>query len=100
MYDLSPALHTIIGVLEILGGAGLVLPALTRIQPRLTPLAAAGLALVMVGAAVWHITRGEFPNIGINVANFVMLAFLAYGRWRLAPIEDRGRSEPDPQPTV
>ena len=89
MYDLSPTLHLIIGTAEILGGLGLILPGLTRIQTRLTPLAAAGLALVMVGAAIWHIQRGEFPNIGMNAGNFVMLAFLAYGRWKLAPLNDR-----------
>lgn len=89
MYDLSPTLHLIVGTAEILGGLGLILPGLTRIQTRLTPLAAAGLALVMVGAAIWHIQRGEFPNIGMNAGNFVMLAFLAYGRWKLAPLNDR-----------
>lgn len=90
MYDLSPALHTISGIAEILGGIGLVLPGLFRIQTRLVPLAAAGLAVVMVGAAVYHILRGEFANIGLNLLNAAVLAFVAYGRWKLVPLADRG----------
>ena len=93
MYELSPTIHVIAGVLEILGGLGLILPAVTRIQTRLVPLAATGLALVMVGAAIWHIQRGEFFNIGINIGNIVLMAFLAYGRWKLVPLEDRSLSE-------
>ena len=89
MYELTSTLHKISGAAEILGGLGLILPSVTKIQPRLTPLASVGLALVMVGALVWHVQRGEFPNIGINVGNIVMLAFLAYGRWKLAPIAER-----------
>jgi uncharacterized membrane protein len=67
MYDLSPTLHWISGIAEILGGLGLILPGLFRIQTRLVPLAAAGLALVMVGAAIYHITRGETFNIVNNI---------------------------------
>jgi uncharacterized membrane protein len=90
MYDLSPALHTISGIAEILGGIGLILPGLFRVQTRLVPLAAAGLVVVMVGAAVYHILRGEFANIGLNLLNAAVLAFVAYGRWRLVPLTDRG----------
>ncbi|TFH33885.1 MAG: DoxX family protein [Anaerolineales bacterium] len=59
MYELSPTLHMVSGIAEILGSLGLILPGLTRIQPRLTPLAAAGLMLVMIGALTWHLQRGE-----------------------------------------
>lgn len=92
MYELSPTIHVVAGVLEILGGLGLILPAITRIQTRLVPIAAVGLALVMIGAALWHIQRGEFANIGINIGNIVLLAFLAYGRWKLSPLKDRGKA--------
>ena len=50
MYELSDTLHFVSGTAEILGGLGLILPAVTRIQPQLVPLAAGGLVLVMLGA--------------------------------------------------
>ncbi len=89
MYELPPALHWVSGIAEILGGLGLILPAVTRIQTRLVPLAAAGLFLTMIGALGWHATRGEFQNIGFNVMLAVLAAFVAYGRWRLHPLTDR-----------
>jgi putative oxidoreductase len=90
MYDLSPALHAVSGTAEILGGLGLILPALTKIQTRLIPLAAAGLAVVMVMAAVYHLQRGEMQNIFLNLLNAAVLSFVAYGRWRLKPLKERG----------
>ena len=92
MYELSPTLHTVSGVAEILGGLGLILPSVTRIQPRLTPLAGAGLVLVMLGALTWHFQRGEMQNIGFNVFLAILAGFVAYGRWKLAPISDRASS--------
>jgi putative oxidoreductase len=89
MYDLSDNLHLISGIAEILGGLGLILPSLTRIRPELTPLAALGLIIVMLGAIGWHIGREELVNIGINALNIVVLAYIGYGRWKLAPIEAR-----------
>lgn len=89
MYDLPQSLHYISGAAEILGALGLILPAITRIQTRLVPLAALGLALVMAGAIVYHATRGEFQNIGMNVILLVTSLFVAYGRWRLVPLVDR-----------
>jgi uncharacterized membrane protein len=89
MYDLSEPAHIAAGTAEILGGLGLILPGLTRIWPWLTPLAAAGLIVVMVGAAVWHAGRGEVQNLGVNLANVVVLALIAYGRWRVRPLEPR-----------
>jgi len=89
MYELSPTLHYISGAAEVLGGLGLILPGLTRIQTRLTSLAALGLVLVMLGAAVWHIQRGEYPNIVMNLILAGLAAFVAYGRWKLSPLKDR-----------
>ena len=89
MYELSPTLHYISGAAEVLGGLGLILPGLTRIQTRLTSLAALGLVLVMLGAAVWHIQRGEYPNIVMNLILAGLAAFVAYGRWKLSPFKDR-----------
>lgn len=89
MYDLSTTLHWIAGLAEIAGGLGLVLPAATRIAPRLTPLAATGLALVMLSAAVWHATRGEVQSIVGNLVVAILLILIAYVRTRIHPIEAR-----------
>lgn len=89
MYELSTTLHVISGTAEILGGLGLILPAVTRIQPRLVPLAAAGLALVMVLAVGYHVTRGEFQSLPFNIVLAAIMAFIAYGRWQVAPIPPR-----------
>ena len=89
MYELSPTLHFVSGIAEILGGLGLILPSLTRIQPRLTPFAGAGLVMVMVGALIWHLQRGEMQNIYFNIMLALIAAFIAYGRWKLAPIPPR-----------
>ena len=89
MYELPAGLHYFSGVAEILGGLGLILPGLTKIQTRLTPLAGAGLVLVMIGAAVWHISRGEISNIIQNLVFAAIFAFIAYGRWRLVPLADK-----------
>ena len=85
MYDLSTGLHVVSGLAEILGGLGLILPAVTGIQPRLVPLAATGLALVMVGAIIYHVGRSETQNIFFNVVLIVVLGFIAYGRTVLHP---------------
>ncbi|MET7423118.1 DoxX family protein [Dactylosporangium sp. NPDC005555] len=75
-----------IGVAEVLGGIGLILPALTRVGPRLVPLAAAGLALTMLLAAGFHIVRGEYPLVPANVLLGGVAGFVAAGRWRLRPL--------------
>ena len=92
MYDLPPGLHLFSGTAEILAGLGLILPGLTRIQTRLTSLAALGLVLVMVSATVWHVTRNEFPNIFMNIILAGLAGFVAYGRWKLIPLKDKGAS--------
>lgn len=89
MYELPDSLHLTAGIAEIAGGLGLILPAITGIQPGLVPLAALGLAVVMLGAAIWHAGRGETTQIGLNVVNAAILLFIAYGRWRLKPLPSR-----------
>jgi hypothetical protein len=76
-----------IGVVEVLGGVGLILPALTRVRPTLTPLAAAGLALTMVLAAGFHIMRGEVALVPVNVVLGAVAAFIAVGRSKHRPVE-------------
>ncbi|MEX2550063.1 MAG: DoxX family protein, partial [Nitriliruptoraceae bacterium] len=64
-------------------------PAATRIAPRLTPLAASGLVLLMLFAAVWHATRGEVQSIVGNLVVAVLLGVIAYVRTRVHAIEPR-----------
>jgi uncharacterized membrane protein YphA (DoxX/SURF4 family) len=77
-----------IGVAEVLGAIGLVLPGLLRIRPGLTPLAAAGLVIIMIGATVLTLAGGEVALALIPLVVGLLLAFVAYGHWRLTP--DRG----------
>ena len=78
-----------IGVMEILGGLGLILPSLLRIRPGLTPLAAAGLVIIMSGAtAITLSTMGVGPAV-LPLIVGILCAFVAYGRWRLAPLSPR-----------
>ncbi|MCU1334595.1 MAG: DoxX family protein [Bryobacterales bacterium] len=80
----GPFLH-FIGVCEVLGGLGLILPGLLRIKPGLTPLAAAGLVIIMVGATVIS-GMGSVPVALLPLVVGILAAFIAYGRWRLAPL--------------
>lgn len=89
MYDLDDTIHIIVGIAEILGGLGLILPSVTRIQPQLTVWAAGGLVLVMAGAVIYHAGRGEGASLGQNILIGALLAFVAYGRWKLYPIPPR-----------
>ena len=84
--DVSPALIRFIGTCEILGAVGIILPALTRILPWLTPLAAAGLGTVMLLAGIFHLTRGEFMSLIPNLVLLVLALFVVYGRLKLHPI--------------
>ena len=77
------------GFAEVLGAIGVVLPSLTRIRPGLAPLAAAGLALVMVLAFVFHVVRGEYGMVMPNIIMFAMAAFVAWGRSKKVVIEPR-----------
>ena len=83
------ALVRFIGVSELLGGIGLVLPSLLRIKPILTPIAAIGILLIMVLAMVYHIVNGETNVIGINIAFGLVAAFIAWGRLKKAPIHSK-----------
>jgi putative oxidoreductase len=74
-----------IGVAELLGGIGLILPAITGIQSWLTIAAALGLVVVMVSASIFHASRREYQNIGMNVVLLLLAAFIVLGRWALAP---------------
>lgn len=74
-----------IGVVEVLGALGLILPGLLRIRPGLTPLAAVGLVVLMIGAVVTTLMSGPFTTALIPMLTGLLAAFVAYGRWRLVP---------------
>lgn len=78
-----------IGVAEFVGGLGLILPSLLRIKPLLTPLAAMGLLIIMIGAVVITLWSGAVGSAVFPLVVALLLAFVAYGRWRLAPIPER-----------
>jgi len=80
-----------IGVAEVLGGIGLVVPGLVGIRPGLTPLAALGLIIIMIGATVLSLAIGGIGQALFPLIVGVLLAVIAYARWRLAP---RGSSAP------
>ncbi len=86
MLAVPKPLLTTIGILEILGGIGLILPAATGIQAWLTPLAASLVVVLMTLAAVFHLRRpGERPNVAFNMVLGVIAAFIAYGRYVTEP---------------
>ena len=87
--SLPVALVRFIGVAELAGALGLVLPAVTRIRPSLTPLAASGLATIMALAIPFHLVRGETGAIVFNVVLGALGAVVAWGRGRWAPITAR-----------
>lgn len=72
-----------IGVAEVLGGLGLILPGLTGIRPGLTPLAAAGLVIIMIGATVLSAVSGGIVAALFPLVVTLLLTFVAYGRWKL-----------------
>jgi len=86
MVDVPRSLTTFIGICEILGAIGLILPALTGILTWLTPLAGASLAVMMLLAVGFHLMRREYPIIVNNIVLLALTAFVAYGRWLIAPL--------------
>jgi hypothetical protein len=79
--DFSPGTVRFIGVVELLAAIGLVAPAATGILPVLTPLAATGLAIVMVLAMNTHRRRREPGGIAFNAVLFAVAAVIAWGRF-------------------
>jgi hypothetical protein len=75
-----------IGLCELLGGFGLILPGVFKTRQYLIPLAALGLVMIMIGAIVVVLLGGSFSTAVINLAIALLLVFIAYGRSRLAPL--------------
>jgi uncharacterized membrane protein YphA (DoxX/SURF4 family) len=87
--DIPEALVRFIGVAELSAAIGLLLPSLTRIKPWLTPLAAAGLVVIMTLAAIFHVMRGELSALPFNTGLGAVAVFIAWGRYKAAPISAR-----------
>jgi hypothetical protein len=83
--DFSAGFVKALGAVEILGAVGLILPALLDIAPVLVPLAASGLATIMVGAAIVTYRRREFKHVLLNLTYLAVAAFVAWGRFGPEP---------------
>jgi uncharacterized membrane protein YphA (DoxX/SURF4 family) len=86
---IPPAFRLFLGAAEVLAAIGLTLPGVTRIKPWLVPSAATGLMIVMIGAVILHLKRGEVSSAITTGILFVLLAVVAYMRWRVRPIPPR-----------
>jgi uncharacterized membrane protein YphA (DoxX/SURF4 family) len=78
-----------LGVAEVLAAVGLTLPGIARVQAWLVSWAAAGIMIVMISATIFHLTRGEVSSAITTLVLLVMATFVAYMRWRVAPIRPR-----------
>jgi hypothetical protein len=78
-----------LGVAEVLAAVGLTLPGIARILPWLVPSAAVGVAIVTISATVFHLVRAEYSSAAITAVLLAMATFVAYARWRMAPIHPR-----------
>ncbi|WP_255798229.1 MULTISPECIES: DoxX family protein [Arthrobacter] len=79
--DFSPVTVKLIGVLEVLGAAGLVIPEATGLAPVLTPIAASGLTVLMALAVLVHVRRGERNRIALGVILMMLSLVVALGRF-------------------
>ena len=87
--DVSPIFVRLTGIIDLLGALGVILPSLFRFKPILAPIAAIGIVSLMISASIFHICRGEASQIGFNIVFAMIAAFIAYGRWKLAPIQSK-----------
>ncbi|MEK8128992.1 DoxX family protein [Paenibacillus filicis] len=79
--DVPQTFVLLIGLAELLGALGLILPLALNIAPIWTPIAATGLAAIVFFGAVFHIARKEYRDIGVNIVFFALAAFVAIGRF-------------------
>lgn len=87
--QLGVAFRLFLGVAEIAGAIGILLPAMTRKLPWVTALAAGGLAFVVASATMLHLSRGETSSAVITAILFILAAFVCYARWNMRPITAR-----------
>jgi len=89
--QVSPGFFYATAAFDLLGGVGVLLPSVTRIQPALTVLAACGCAALQVSAIIFHLSRGEAANTPFNFLLVALALFVAWGRHSKAPIQPRAR---------
>jgi len=87
--DYPELLTRFVGIMEILGAIGIILPAATRILPSLTPLAAVGFSVIQVLAFGLHTMRGEYGVLPVNIVLLAISVFVLWGRLRKVPITAR-----------
>ena len=90
--QVPPGFVRFIGLVDFVGGIGILLPALTRIKPRLTVLAALGCVVLQVLAFGFHAWRGEFAVLPVNVVLLALSAFVFWGRSKKVPVAPRGQA--------
>jgi uncharacterized membrane protein len=90
--DFPPLFVRTLGVVEVLGAIGLILPSLTRIQPRLTVVAALCILVHQFCAVALHLAKGEADVLGLNVVLIALAGFIFWGRWSKAVIAPRGQA--------
>lgn len=83
--DFTPGNVRFMGMVEVLGGIGLVLPALVGVAPILVPIAASGMALYMAGAITERLRRGEYKELAGDLLFLAAMLFVAWGRFGLEP---------------
>ncbi|MEQ6332650.1 DoxX family protein [Sphingobium sp. MK2] len=88
--DYSEAFVRMMGVVDMAGGLGMLLPAITRIKPQLTIYAAMGCMALQICAMIFHVLRGEAMVTPLNLVFFALAAFTFWGRRSRAPITPRG----------
>ena len=82
----NPGLLTFTGIIDLLGGIGIILPAALKIKPKLTVFAAYGTMALMIAASIFHVSRGESSLIGMNIFFLILAVFVVWGRTKKAPI--------------
>lgn len=82
----NPNLLKLTGIIDLLGGLGIILPTALRIQPKLTIFAAYGIIALMISASIFHISRGEASLISMNIFFLLLAVFVVWGRSKKVPI--------------
>jgi hypothetical protein len=86
---IGPNFRVFIGVAEVCASIGLILPGLTGVAPGLTVAALAGLVIVMVSAAIFHLMRGENSSAVSSCVLLAIILFVTYERWKVHPLKSR-----------